>query len=668
MLGKTNGRGETITFTPVVALKIREITLAQQYRTEERIFKESVRREAGIDKNSDEWKFFERAVIPSDEGLDIIRRDFIKFSNKERLEFLKVVQQYQRAAIPMLYEAETYIIASGVSTDIFRYRFFGKGWLIVISEIEDDYGDMKAEVKLLITQLRCEIESVARCAGAIRNLKEGKIQSATGRYRTVIETTPSYFSFVADKLAELVLKEPQYGQSCCEIAYALDNKGVWNLFKQNVESNGGTIDVASEPGKDTTFTVRLPIAGAAPAGQAPLPAAKTIRIGDKLIEYIKSSTGKEIVDIEASSSEQIVESLIKGEVVLINFRNLESNIDKYNSVRFALIGIGVYLEEAFPGISAATDILSIRVPEILKNAFVHGNQLSFKHPIYLYLKQNEDLKILEVFDVASENLANDTEIAKAEDAELCGFGVGERQWLSSAPYKRQAIKDEDGNIIGTVASLALNPKGWDNPLANLPDILIVPAKITIAVENSDRIRAAEQALLPAAGVSGSDSQKDKVSEAFNQFRDVCLAELPIVKRCVESGDMDGVTQSLNKIFDMFQLIIDSSRKDPELDTIVYSVKDSLMTKIGTMRNGITLWGDVEIRNMMLRSLDRMNDNLDALTKLSNAGKLSEWKRARGSSGVLDVSRMLGSEFISVPNARPVATERLRAAHDVERRA
>lgn len=196
---------------------------------------------------------------------------------------------------------------------------------------------------------------------------------------------------------------------------------------------------------------------------------------NKLAERVQGLTGKEIVETDALLSKQIVEALLKGDVVSVSFKNLDSGTDKYNDTRMALIGIGVAMQRTFPR-SAFTDILSLRIPEILKNAFVHGNRLNFKSPIYLHLRLDGDLKVLEVFDVASSDAASDAEMAAAYSAELFGFGVGEQQWLSAAPYKRQTIKDEDGNTVGTVASLALNLGGWDNPLAKYPDVLTVSDK------------------------------------------------------------------------------------------------------------------------------------------------------------------------------------------------
>jgi len=153
-----------------------------------------------------------------------------------------------------------------------------------------------------------------------------------------------------------------------------------------------------------------------------------------------------------------------------------------------LYEIAFCLQEEFPK-SAIVGDLEMITAEILKNAFVHGNQLNFEYPIYLHLRRLGDLSILEIFDVASTEKANDKEMTEADAADLWGAGAGERQWLLSAPYKRQAIKDESGSTIGTVASLVLNPRGWDNPLVNYPDILIFspPIQGTQVKSTSDNV-------------------------------------------------------------------------------------------------------------------------------------------------------------------------------------
>ena len=248
-----------------------------------------------------------------------------------------------------------------------------------------------------------------------------------------------------------------------------------------------------------------------PAGRAG--AKETVRGSiKKLTGYIKSTTNKRIVNIGITSPEQIIESLIRGEVVAVSFRKLKSVYRRYEVVNSALYLICKYVHMEYPPSMYIGGADFFYAVEVFKNAFVHGNKLNFEYPIFLNLKEINGLYILETFDVASTEKASNKEMKKAKLAGLYSSGKAERDWLSCTSYKRQIIKSMNDKIIGTVASLVLNPRGRKNTLEGEPDVLITPTVSTPGV-----------AMPPAAQAAGRVSREP--SEKYNQVPSPCPGKL-----------------------------------------------------------------------------------------------------------------------------------------------
>jgi len=241
-LGEKNDRGEIITLTPEVALKIVELTNGAHQITHP-ILKESVRHEAGINRDSKEWVYLDRYFNFPFKGIEMgdIVKEFVACDEDERRFIFRALEKYKSVGIDMMYDADVWQGPGG--TDLFMYGFFGKGWEGVFWMAGKECGDMREEVQKTAMRLGGEVFAMTRIAGGMFHFRKGRVKLAKQLFAIALEKGPTIAPKLGGKLGETAVLDEEYTRTCAQIAYSYKHLGVWESFKQTVEDNSGSVEV-----------------------------------------------------------------------------------------------------------------------------------------------------------------------------------------------------------------------------------------------------------------------------------------------------------------------------------------------------------------------------------------------------------------------------------------
>ena len=185
--------------------------------------------------------------------------------------------------------------------------------------------------------------------------------------------------------------------------------------------------------------------------------ASTVSPSEKLEEYIKSATGKEIVNVRLSSRYMITEvatALREGKVISLNLRGFKERRRRFREIIDSLDKVGATITEMYGEVYRDDFIqMSFLMNAILRNSFVHGNKLNFDLPIFINLKGDATGRVegLEFYDLAVKGEADRGLRKEASASEIYGLKQDEG-FLKIRKYKREHVLDEEGGIIGTRVS------------------------------------------------------------------------------------------------------------------------------------------------------------------------------------------------------------------------
>ncbi len=148
-----------------------------------------------------------------------------------------------------------------------------------------------------------------------------------------------------------------------------------------------------------------------------------------------------------------------------------------------------------------------------------------------------------------------------------------------------------------------------------------------------------------------ETVSEKVDRSFREFSEVFQRQIAIAQKSAEAGKWENVSPALRVISDRYILFL----KDPDLKFLHEMLGDSFGSVIGATEAIIhyELVATPLVKEWTLLDIVKMVAAFKELVKLHQVGRLSDWKKARGASGVLDASRVLNPKINATPIAAPL---------------
>jgi SAM-dependent methyltransferase len=157
-------------------------------------------------------------------------------------------------------------------------------------------------------------------------------------------------------------------------------------------------------------------------------------------------------DLLSPRGSELADAVLQGQTVIINLTKVPNN--DYTIVRrqfrdLAMYFNGFFRTKYFQGSETTLD----HIFDLLKNAFVHGNQLHFELPIILHF--DLDARTIAVGDMHMEQEEGVVEAAKR--AGLGGFGFGTAPLIPDPvwAYERHEVPSSEFGVLGTLATFSL---------------------------------------------------------------------------------------------------------------------------------------------------------------------------------------------------------------------